>query len=259
MQTLKILIIEDDLTVAMDLEEQLVEFGYLVTDTVSDSDSALYAFKKKLPDVVLLDINLEGSKLDGVQIAEAFNKIYRVPIVYLTSYSDAATRKRVEKTSPAYYLIKPCSPEQLEVAIGFAISNFNNQQIPDIDHSLKSQTQPACVLFSPNDFFFVKKKQRYVRINLNDILWLEAGGSSVEIITANEKAVSYAGIKGFLEQFQHPNLVRVHRSFVVNILKVTAFSERSIFIPFEDKQKTIPVGQKYHKEIFNRFRQLRSE
>jgi DNA-binding LytR/AlgR family response regulator len=243
----------------MDLEEQLTALGYQVTNTVTDSDRAINSFKKNQPDLVLLDIHLKGSKLDGVQIAEMFNEITRVPIIYLTSYSDRETQKRVERTAPAYYLIKPCSPEQLEVAIGFAISNFTNQQQTNITHSLNTSTKPACVLFSPNDFFFVKKKQHYVRINLSEILWLEAKGSSVEIVSEQESVISYSGIKGFLGQLEHPNLIQVHRSFVVNILKVTAFNDRFIFIPFEGDQRAIPVGQKYHKDVFKRFRQLKSE
>ena len=259
MSLLKILIVEDELTIAMDLEEQLIEFGYIITDTVSDSDKAIYAFKRQLPDLVLLDIQLKGSQLDGVQIAEAFNAIHRVPIIFLTSYSDDATRKRVEKVNPAYYLIKPCSPAQLKVSIGFALSNFTQQLIPAIDDSLKSNQAPSEFLLGDKDHFFVKHVKKYIRINIDDILWVKADGSAVEIVTLNEKVISYAGMKGFMEQIESPKLVRVHRSYVVNLSKVNSFDDVTLFISFNNKQEEIPVGKTYRQLVFSLFRQLRAE
>jgi len=259
MNLLKILIVEDDITISMDLEEQLVEYGYLITATTRNSDKAILEFKRQLPDLVFLDINLKGSKLDGIEIAEALNTIHQVPIIFLTSYSDDTTRERVKKVNPAYYLIKPCSSAQLKVSIGFALANFSQKVIPSIDHSLQSNPAPANFLKGDKDHFFVKHVKQYIRINIDDILWVKADGSAVEIVTEKEKIVSYAGMKGFMKQIASPKLVRVHRSYIVNLSKVTAFDDITLYISYNNEQAEIPVGKTYRQMVFSFFRQLRSE
>lgn len=258
MQSLKILIVEDDFMFGQVLEKRLLELGYIVIAKVADSDSAELAFRREIPDLIILDIELKSSKLDGIQLAEVLNKIERVPIVYLTAFSDKKTKERAKKTQPAYFLIKPCSKAQLEVAIDFAIDNYAKKQEAEIDHSLKYHTPPLCVFYSANDFFFAKKKQRYVRVNLNDILWVKSNNSYVEIITAKNKLIGSMNLKDFTFQIQHPNLLRIHRSFLINLLKISAFDDRHVFIEKDNVLEEIPVGKTYREEVFNRFRQLKA-
>jgi len=121
MSALKIFIVEDDLLLAEELQEQLLEFGYTITDVVANSQDALLAFRRRLPDLVLCDIHLKNSKLDGIELAAAFRQIATIPLIFLTAYGDEQTLTRAKATNPAYYLIKPCNATQLQVAIDFAV------------------------------------------------------------------------------------------------------------------------------------------
>ena len=87
MSLIKILIVEDDLLVAENLKDRLVDLGYLISGQADNLPDALRAFKKMLPDVVLLDIDLGKNKADGIKIAHEFNKIHVVPIIYPVSYT----------------------------------------------------------------------------------------------------------------------------------------------------------------------------
>ena len=167
----------------------------------------------------------------------------------MTAFGNKATVERAKKTQPAYYLIKPCNTTQLQIALDFAISNFTQQREAEIKHSLEYQQTPANVLYSTNDFFFVKDGYKYVRIEANDILWVEAFGTNVKIITSENMIVLSANLGSFMQQVQHPSLVRVHRSYMLNIHKIAAFDSGRAFIPYQNDQKEIPIGKTYRQDV----------
>lgn len=261
MQALKILIVEDDLILAEQLADQLLSFGYSITDISSNSKDALLAFRKRLPDLVVMDINLEGSLQDGIEVAEAFNTITKVPIIFLTGLGGQETIKRAKLVKPAYYLIKPCNATQLQVALDFALSNFIHQQPAQIEHSLQFQTAPSCVLYSVQNFFFAKKGTKYVRVEVVDIIYVkgESPGNNVRIVTERDTLFLSTGLKSFSEQVQHSSLIRINRSYVVNINKIIAFDGGRVFVTVNGQQHEIPVGSTFRNDIPKIFPRLKSD
>jgi len=256
---MKILIIEDDLLLAEELQEQLEDLGYDVVGIAGNSDLALQLFRERKPDLVLCDIHLENSKLDGIQIVQLFNDIRKVPVVFLTAYGDKLTIERAKKVDPAYYLIKPSNITQLKIALDFAIYNFVNKLPADIEHSLSYHNPPLNTFYFNPEFFFAKKADRYIRISINDILWVEALGGNVQIFTENNKFVLALKLNSFLKQIQSDILIRTHRSYVVNINKVVAFDKGRIFLEYHQKQKEIPIGNTYKPVINKIFLKLKSD
>ncbi len=112
----KILIVEDETIVALDIKSAVKKLGYEVTDTATNHDEALASIKKLQPDIILMDVNLENSK-DGIQTAKDIQKLKSIPIIYLTAYTDDETMKRAVETSPVGYLIKPFKREELKSTI----------------------------------------------------------------------------------------------------------------------------------------------
>lgn len=110
-----------------------------------------------------------------------------------------------------------------------------------------------------NDYFFVKKHQKYIRIEVSSIVWVGAYGSSVEIITEKEKVVAYANLSSFCRQIPHPFILRVHRSYAINFLKVYAFDEAFLYLDYQSETKKIPIGKTYKEEMMKRFRQLKAD
>jgi PAS domain S-box-containing protein len=116
----KILIVEDEPIVALDEKKQVESFGYKVLDIVTTGEEAVVEIEKTLPDLVLMDINLEG-KMDGIEVAEALKERFDIPVVFITAHSEVDTLQRAKITAPYAYLIKPYREKDLKVAIEIAL------------------------------------------------------------------------------------------------------------------------------------------
>ncbi len=116
----RILIVEDDAIVAHDLHDHLVELGYEPTGVLFSGEEAIAELARIRPDLVLLDIRLQG-ELDGVQVAEEVRSAFDVPVVYLTGHTDEATLQRAKCTQPLGYLVKPFESAELRSTIEIAL------------------------------------------------------------------------------------------------------------------------------------------
>ncbi len=259
MQKVKILLVEDDVIIGANLEAELEELGYVVTGNHTNSKEAITSFKEDEPDLLFLDIDLENSELDGIQIAEELNKISPKPIIYLTSFTDEATVKRAQKTKPANFLVKPSTKSQKKMAIELAISNFFNNIPAKVENPTSVHTENPGYVFLYNNFFFVKHRGQFVRVDIDDILWVKADGGSVEIITNKSKIITFANLSSFCRQVEHPNLIRIHRSYVINKHKVIALNNGSVVIVCKDKKENISIGPNYRPTIQEHFPMLRSD
>lgn len=115
-----ILVVEDEAIVAMEIEEKLSAIGYEVASVVATGEEAVKKAGALKPDLVLMDIRLEG-QLDGIAAASEIREIYDIPIIYLTAYTDENTLERAKVTEPLGYLVKPFSREDLRVTIEVAL------------------------------------------------------------------------------------------------------------------------------------------
>lgn len=116
MTTTKILVVEDESVVALDLQGRLMGLGYEVPAIVSSGEEAIHRAEALQPDLVLMDIKLKG-KMDGVQAAEQIRTRFDIPVVYLTAYADGATLQRAKITEPYGYLLKPLKERDLHTTI----------------------------------------------------------------------------------------------------------------------------------------------
>ena len=116
----KILIVEDDFIVAIDLKIHLEKMGYHVLDITDNGKDALTKTRKTNPDLILMDINLKGD-IDGIDTAQQIHKLYDVPIIYLTGYNDKNTIKRANITEPYGYIIKPFEDKDIQMLIEMAV------------------------------------------------------------------------------------------------------------------------------------------
>ncbi len=102
----RILIVEDEGLIALDLQNRLERLGYTVAGIANRGQSALEATRRGECDLVLLDIRLKGEP-DGIETARQIRSWSDIPIIYLTAHSDAATLERARLTDPAAFLAKP--------------------------------------------------------------------------------------------------------------------------------------------------------
>lgn len=124
--TIHVIIVEDETIIAMDLQQRLEEFGYVVDEVASSTEEAILYIEKYNPSIVLMDIELKGS-IDGTEIVDLIQQKYKIPVIYLTSHSDDETLKRALATKPYGYIIKPIDENQLNVSIQMVLSKRNDE------------------------------------------------------------------------------------------------------------------------------------
>lgn len=119
-QAARILLVEDESIVAADIEDALKRQGYAVVGTAGTGERAIQLADEKRPDLILMDIRLQGP-LSGIEAAEAIGNRHSIPIIYLTAYSDETTLQRAKVTQPYGYLLKPFGGRELHAAIETAL------------------------------------------------------------------------------------------------------------------------------------------
>ncbi len=126
----KILIVEDQQIIAIDLKKALIRSGYIIVGMCDNSDDAVSLARECKPDLVLMDIILNGDK-NGIETAELIKKEQDIPIIYLTALTDIDTYLEAIKTEPFKYLMKPVDIESLERAIRdiFETSDANEHSL----------------------------------------------------------------------------------------------------------------------------------
>jgi PAS domain S-box-containing protein len=120
MSNVKILVVEDESIVAMDIKHRAEGLGYSVTGITPSGEGAIQKATETMPDLVLMDIVLKGD-MDGVEAAQRIRDSLDIPVVYLTAYSDEKTLKRAKVTEPFGYIIKPFEDRELHSAVEVAL------------------------------------------------------------------------------------------------------------------------------------------
>lgn len=136
----RILIIEDEALIAVDIEMCLQAMGYEVVGKAGNGDIALDLFASKKPDLALLDITIQGS-LSGIDLAKVIRKKYNFPYVFLTSHSDIGTLNQVKETLPYGYIVKPFTENDLRSAIELALYKFESENTSLFPDKVKLEQQ----------------------------------------------------------------------------------------------------------------------
>ena len=255
-EDIKVMIVEDESIVAMDLAAGLEHDGYNVVGIADNYDDAVQLFSNNTVDILLMDINIHGSK-DGVETATALMKIKQVPLIFLTAFTDAKTVERVKHTNPAAFLTKPYNIDNVRIAIDLALHNFAEAKPAPTGKVLSMQQQPANAekkaekeqFLQLKDYIFIKQNYRFVKFKLAEILFVEADNNYVNIHTLQQKFVLRLSLGDLVDRLQYSRLVRVHRSYAVNLDEISSFDEQVIKI---DKHE-IPIGRNHRQDFLDRF------
>jgi DNA-binding response OmpR family regulator len=112
MKHAKILIVEDEVLFAMDLGQRLESRGYVLCETALRGRQAIEIAERERPDLVLMDVNLKG-EITGIDVAKEIRLRFAIPVIFMTGYSDEATKKAAMFAQPAGFIDKPLDFEEL--------------------------------------------------------------------------------------------------------------------------------------------------
>jgi signal transduction histidine kinase len=122
-----ILIVEDEWVIALDIKQHLTKLGYSVSGTANSAEKALELVAAAKPDLVLMDIYLQGNK-SGIEAADQIRQQFHLPVVFLTAHADEATLTEAIATHPYGYIVKPFEEQELIIAIQVALANHRAEQ-----------------------------------------------------------------------------------------------------------------------------------
>jgi PAS domain S-box-containing protein len=121
MSRVRILIVEDENIVALDLEQTLRRVGYDVVGIASSGPESVEKAIELRPDLILMDVQLRGGS-DGIEAVEAVKEVFNPGIIFLTAYADERTLDRAKSVQPLAYLLKPFNDQDLYAAIEVALA-----------------------------------------------------------------------------------------------------------------------------------------
>lgn len=247
MGKINILIVEDEPIIAADLEDRLSEMGYNILGSVSTGEEALTFFEQEtLPDLVLMDIQLEGD-WDGLETTRRIRENQDLPIIFLTSNSDPATFAKAKQVNPQAFLSKPYRGRDLKHAIELAIIQFAGQSRIN-ETSTKEDNS-----FLLSDRLFIKVKDRMRRLFFKDILWVVADDYYCKAVTREKEFLVTKTLKKFGEELScNLGFMRVHRSYIVNLHHVEEIGELYLHIG----KKEIPVSRNFREELLARLKNI---
>lgn len=250
-ERIQILIVEDEAILAMELSDSLEAEGYCVVGLANNGRKALDLFQRQRVDLVLCDITIQGN-WDGVETVRQLTNERPVPIIYLTALTDRATLERAKLTYPGAYLTKPYQLPALRTAIELAILNFIPRDRPagaplPAPNQLDRET-----LLQIDDALFVKQNYQFIKITLADLLYIEADNMYTTLVTTGRKYVLRLPLTTLMERINMPALVRIHRSYAVNVHRVDAFSDAEVSVGLQQ----LPLSRN-HKDAFLRQFQFR--
>ncbi|SKC85964.1 response regulator [Ohtaekwangia koreensis] len=237
MEKIKVLIVEDQLLIAEDIASRLEKHDLEIAGTCSSGEEAIASIEYIFPDLILMDINLSGT-LDGIATAKAIQDKHDIPIIYLSELVDSKTVDRAKKTLPAAYLSKPFHEADLIRAIDLAFHNAR----------ARKQAIPSAL----NNFVFLRTdNQSYLKLAMEDILYLEADRAYCSLVCV--KGVKYtlaSSMSHVLNQLNSRDFMKVHRSFTVNINKITAFDGNLIKLGTLEVQ----MSKEFKNELMSRLK-----
>lgn len=135
MNKIKILIVEDEQLMALDLKEKLEEMGFIVTGVTDTAEQTMASIEQERPDLIIMDIVIEGN-VDGIETVNRLRNRFNIPVIYLTAFTDEETMHRAKLTEPFAYLVKPYNEWELKFII--EIATYKHSLEKDLNESERS-------------------------------------------------------------------------------------------------------------------------
>lgn len=148
MNMTKVMIVEDERIFARDLQQQLRSLGYDSSATAASCEQALAVAEERRPDVVLMDVRIQGG-IDGVTTAERLRGMLDVPVIFITAHADDTTLARAKSTGPHGYLLKPIKTAELRSTIEIAITkHLAERELRAANAALQQERDRSAVLLA---------------------------------------------------------------------------------------------------------------
>jgi len=163
----KIFVVEDQKIIALEITQRLEGMGYEVVGTATNGNAAIQQATNLLPDLILMDVKLEGN-MDGIEAADRIRSLLGCPIIFLTAYADEKTLSRAKIAEPFGYIVKPLEERELRSSIEIALYKSK------IEKKLKdSEARYRAIIKSLEVFLYIVDDHHNILLNNNHINGLD--------------------------------------------------------------------------------------
>lgn len=234
---MRVLIAEDEEIYASTLQMMFEEMDYDAVEMVSNGEALFALLPTFKPDLLVLDIHIEGD-LDGIQVAEKIHETNPyIPIIFITSFQDNETYQRAKLTKPYAFLTKPFDEKVLAHTIELAFQHYRTNAV------LESQIKMP-------DSLFVKVDNILKKIHFEEIGYIEAEDHYVQIVTQKRRYLVRHNLSEMTQKLPTNTFFQISRSFIVNLQHIQSVSpennQLSIF------QRIIPFSRRNKQEILGK-------
>lgn len=185
---IKILIVEDEVIVALDIKSTLIKLGYEVTDIVTNYDKAISSFLDKKPDIILMDIFLHNS-LSGIEISKKIKEISDTSIIFMSANCDDEILLEASEIDPFGYLVKPFNRNDLKTIINLIAYKLQKKWVQNSDEKIRITSN---YYYSLNNYLKIYHLDQEIVLTKNERLFLEI------LITAKGELVSFSAIEHYI-------------------------------------------------------------
>ena len=247
-QSVKILIVEDEMVIAANISLQLSEMGYEVVGILPRGEEALIQIKENQPDIVIMDIQLKG-ELDGIETAHLMQIEYNIPIIYLTANADDANFNRAKETHPYGFISKPFKKLDLQRAIELTMERVNYRNNSEKGNVPEKKPHDPFIL---SDRIFVRHQERMVKIDIQNIFYIEADRNYCRIFSKDRGYLLVMPLKDVDEKLPSKHFLRIHRSYIINLTCVDEIAGTHVVI----SKKAIPMSKAMRTELLKRLQTI---
>ncbi len=240
-----ILIVEDEWIIYDDLATFLTTKGYSIAPYTKSYADAIAQLKTQLPDMALLDIDLDGEK-DGIDLGGKLFKQYHIPFIYLSAFTDKLTLKRARRTQPETFLIKTkpqIDKEQLAVSI---------QMVLDKKHTTHEEEKEGILLYSKYYRGATDKKYDNALKTLcrfEEVLWIETDKEKRNYLvfyTIDSNKAFFRSSLAQVKQLLPFHFVRINAFQIVNLKQVAGKINHS---SFNIGKENFTIGKNFTKDV----------
>lgn len=197
-----------------------------LTLATTDPFKALATVQSGEVDLILLDIQMP--ELTGIQFMKIIDN--KCGVILTTAYKDYALQGF--EFDVIDYLLKPISFEKFHAAIQKATQRLNTQ-LPPKEY---------------NHYLFVKSEHRLIKVNFDEIFYFESFRDYITIHTTSDKIMTLQSLRSFEESLPSDKFLRIHKSHLIAIDKITAIENNRILI----NNTFLPIGEVYREQVFTR-------
>lgn len=218
-----------------------------IVDTFADAISAYQYLSNNEVDLVFLDIEMPD--FSGIELVQ---QLQNPPaIIFTTSKENYAAETFEFIENVVDYLVKPLTFARLLLAVErYRKRQSKEQKKPQVSERI-AQPKAAYAPLS-NKHLFVKTERKYVRIDLDELLYVETVGDYSIFKTMEQQYTVHATLKSIKERLDRPNFFKVHRSFIVNLNKIKDIEDSNLLID----DRVIPVSRNHRAELMERIMPL---